>query len=198
PARRPPRRLVFARLPDKLVSGAAKTYLSRQNRDFLRRASEGLTARINGDRRRDRRKPRRNDEETEGASAEPGGGEPVGRPSRQVRRPEARAARTHEADPQGNPYWRTAHGHRPDATGTRRTSPVAALAGRSGAHRGRGHAARCVGRGFPSRTPVPVVRPASPGQAYDGPRAARGARARAGRLLTPGPAAPGQPRHSPL
>jgi hypothetical protein len=35
----------------KPVSGPAKTGLSRQNRDFLRRAEEGLTARLNGDRR---------------------------------------------------------------------------------------------------------------------------------------------------
>jgi hypothetical protein len=48
--------------PGKPVSGPAKTYLSRQNRNFLRCAKEGLTARLNGDRRRDGRKPRRNDE----------------------------------------------------------------------------------------------------------------------------------------
>src|SRR5438876_6419127 len=46
----------------KPVSGSAKTHLSRQNRDFLRRASQGLTARLNSDRRTDSRKPRRNNE----------------------------------------------------------------------------------------------------------------------------------------
>jgi len=48
--------------PGKPVSGPAKAYLSRQNRDFLGCAKEGLTARLNGDRRWDGRKPRRNDE----------------------------------------------------------------------------------------------------------------------------------------
>src|SRR5215471_7607624 len=48
--------------PGKPVSGPAKTYPSRQNGAFLQRANEGLTARLNGDRRRDSRKPRRNDE----------------------------------------------------------------------------------------------------------------------------------------
>jgi hypothetical protein len=37
--------------PAKPASGPAKTYLSRQDRDFLGCAKEGLTARLNGDRR---------------------------------------------------------------------------------------------------------------------------------------------------
>ena len=37
--------------PGKPVSGPAKTYLSGQNRDFFQCAKEGLTARLNGDRR---------------------------------------------------------------------------------------------------------------------------------------------------
>jgi hypothetical protein len=56
--------------------------------------------------------------------------EPVRRHSRQVRCPEAHAARTHQADPQVYPYWRAAHGYRPDAAGTRRAPPLAAPAGR--------------------------------------------------------------------
>jgi hypothetical protein len=48
--------------PGKPVSGPTKTHLSRRNRAFLRYAKEGLTARLNGDRRRAGQKPWRNDE----------------------------------------------------------------------------------------------------------------------------------------
>ena len=48
--------------PGKSAPGPAKAYLSRQNRDFLRCGQEGLTVRLDNDRRRDSRKPRRNDE----------------------------------------------------------------------------------------------------------------------------------------
>src|SRR5271163_4684187 len=53
---------VARRKPGKPVSGPAKTYLTRQNRDFLRCAKGGLTTRLDSDRRRDSRKSRRNDE----------------------------------------------------------------------------------------------------------------------------------------
>ena len=41
--------------PAKPVPGAPKTHLSRQNRDFLRCPRQGLTARLNSDRRTDSR-----------------------------------------------------------------------------------------------------------------------------------------------
>ena len=44
--------------PDRPVSGPAKTYLSRPNRDFLRCVKEGLTARVNDGRRIAGRKAR--------------------------------------------------------------------------------------------------------------------------------------------
>ena len=66
-------------------------------------------------------------DETAIASAEPGGVEPVRRPSRQVRRP---AVHTEKADPQVDPDRRAAHRRRPDTPGTRRAGLLAAPASR--------------------------------------------------------------------
>jgi hypothetical protein len=129
------------------------------------------------------RSGRRGCDEMASASPEPGAVGLVRRLSRPGRCPEAHAYR---ADPQVDPYWRAAHGHRPGAGGTCRTSALAALAGWRGAHRGRDRDDGRMGCGSASRSPAPLVRPANSRHAQG---AAFGGRARAGRLLPPGPAA---------
>jgi hypothetical protein len=101
-------------------------------------------------------------DETAIASAEPCGVEPVRRLSRQVRRS---AVHAEKADPQVDPYRRAPHRRRPDAPGPRRAGPLAAPAGRGGAHGGRHHMARRPGRaGSPARTVASLVCPAHPGR----------------------------------
>src|SRR6266566_8543897 len=77
-------------------------------------------------------------DETRIAAPEPGGVELVHRAGLQVRCPEGQAARTHKADPQVDPPWRTVRSHRPDASAARRADPLAAHApaGRGSAHGG--------------------------------------------------------------
>jgi pyridoxine 4-dehydrogenase len=105
-------------------------------------------------------------DETASASAEPGGVEFVCRPSRQVRCPQAcAAARRHQADLQMHSSWRASHGYRPDASGTRGPSTLAALAGRRGVYGGGRHPAQQhLGRGSHPWNLVPLVRPADPSQ----------------------------------
>jgi riboflavin biosynthesis pyrimidine reductase len=96
------------------------------------------------------------------ASAAPGGVESV---RRHVPGLAGHANRPYQADPQGYPDRDAAHPPRPAAAGARGTGPLAALAGRDGAHRGRCHVARQRGRqpGSPARAPAAALRAAAPG-----------------------------------
>ena len=102
-------------------------------------------------------------DETAITSAAPGGVEPGFRLGRGLA---GHATRPCRADPQGYPYRDAAHPPRPAAAGALGTGPLAALAGRGRAHRGRRRAARQYQRHrSPARTHAAAVRPAPPGYA---------------------------------